>query len=489
RLNDRFDLLRKGGPSALAHHQTLEAALDWSHELLSQPERALLRRLSVFAGGFEPRAVAGICAGGQVKKGQVGELLARLVAKSLLVAEQNGAPQARYRLLETIRAYAAERLEEGGETAALRGAHARFYLGLAEEAEPELTGARQELWFERLETECANLRAAIEWSLGHGETEQALRLAGALVLFWRVRCHFSEGRDLLEAVVSGLDSGPPTLRAKALWGLGFMVFMTGDIDPAAAILDRSLSEFRELGDRQGSARALLLLGNCAMYRRQENAGSLLEESAAEARGAGDSWCLAHALALAGLDRWYRHEISAARRLFEECIAVARGAKDRQSLHWGLKGLGSVALRQGDFADARTLLEEAVAVTANLGENYSRAMALGDLAQLDRAQGEYGRARARLEDAVGVLHDVGHLVAVPNVLADLGRVRHAEGQPGHARQLFEEALAVAEAERGTPIPALLGLGELTSDEGDAGTARALVEEALRLARAGRDEHYT
>ncbi|MCA1701703.1 MAG: AfsR/SARP family transcriptional regulator, partial [Actinobacteria bacterium] len=197
RLTDRFALLSKATDGEPARHQTLAAALDWSYELLTGPERALLRRLSVFAGAFELEAVEAVCAGGEIEARQGAELLAGLAGKSLVLVQAQS-PAARYRLLETIRLYAAERLEQAGERAKLRSAHARFYLALAEQAEPELTGAHQEQWLSHLEAERANLRSGIEWSLSQGETEQALRLAGALVLYWRVRCHFSEGRELLD---------------------------------------------------------------------------------------------------------------------------------------------------------------------------------------------------------------------------------------------------------------------------------------------------
>ncbi|MCA1701052.1 MAG: AfsR/SARP family transcriptional regulator, partial [Actinobacteria bacterium] len=170
RLDERFTLLSKRGPGPLAHHhQTLQAALDWSHELLSGPERALLRRLSVFAGSFDIEAAEAVCPAGELGAHEVGGLLGELVSKSLVVARSGSLPMERYRLLETIRAYAGEKLTQVEEATALRTGHVRHYLQLAERAEPELTGSDQAAWFERLETERGNLRAAIEWSLSQGE--------------------------------------------------------------------------------------------------------------------------------------------------------------------------------------------------------------------------------------------------------------------------------------------------------------------------------
>ncbi|MDQ6807070.1 MAG: hypothetical protein M3065_19400, partial [Actinomycetota bacterium] len=171
RLDNRFALLTKGSRSDLSRHQTLQAALDWSHELLSAPERALLRRLSVFVGGFYLEAARAVCACAELGDTDVFDLLAQLVAKSLVVADSTTNVSGRYRLLETLRSYAGDRLDEAGESAPLREAHACFYLALAERAEPELTGAEQAHWFERLETEHGNVRGGLDWSLRHGERE------------------------------------------------------------------------------------------------------------------------------------------------------------------------------------------------------------------------------------------------------------------------------------------------------------------------------
>jgi predicted ATPase/DNA-binding CsgD family transcriptional regulator/Tfp pilus assembly protein PilF len=483
RLDDRFNLLTEGAPGDPPRHHTLEAALDWSHELLTAPERALLRRLSVFVGGSEVKAVEAVCAGGEVPAGQVRELLAELVAKSLVVDASD--PAGRCRLLETIRAYAAERLEQTGETPALRGAHARFYLALAEQAEPELTGPDQQDWLAGLEAERENLRAALEWSVAHGHGERALRLAGALVLFWRVRCHFSEGRELLDAAVATGEGQAPGLRAKALWGAGFMALMMTDIDAAMSSLQESLALFRELDDHQGCARALLVLANC--MRSWDRAVSLYEDSAVEARAAGDAWCLGHALALPGFDYLSVGELPVARGLFEDCLEVARGAEDRQSLRLALCGLGAVTLRQGELGLAGSLLEEAVAVSGGLGDDYGKAWPLHCLGELAIARGDYGRARELLDEAIVLARRIGALDIVLNSLGPLGRVARAQGDRRSAHRIFEHARDMATSD--TRGPALQELGELAAEEGDAETARRLFEEALRLARARGGKHYT
>ncbi len=486
RLDDRFALLTKGARNGLARHQTLRSALDWSHELLPSPERALLRRLSVFVGGFCLQAAEAVCAGGEAHAAEVFDLLAGLVSKSLVVSDTANS-RGRYRLLETIRAYAADRLEEAGEAPALGRAHAAFYLALAERAEPELTGADQECWLERLDSERENLRFALHWSLGHRQTEWALRLAGALVLFWRVRCHFSEGRELLEAAAQASEAQGEAraLRAKALWGVGFMALMAGDPERAAPALEQSLAAFRELHDLWGCARALLVLGDTQVVLGDPQAPTVLEESADLARKAGDRWCLAHALGLRGYAHLARNDLTAARPLFEECVAVAREAQDKQGLRYGLIGLGRVAVKQGDYDAAESLLEEALSIARGLGEDYSEASALQDLGELAIGRGDYARAGHLLEQAQAILPELAPVGAVLGPLLDLARVAHAEGDRSRARLLVHEALATIPPPA-TSIPALQHLGELTAEEDDPDRARRLFEEALDSARTSGDQ---
>ncbi|HTN23491.1 MAG TPA: tetratricopeptide repeat protein, partial [Solirubrobacteraceae bacterium] len=472
RLDDRFGLLTTGRPGVSGRRQTLEAALDWSYTALSSSERTLLRRLAVFAGGFSAEAAEAVCAGDGLPRGRSADLIARLAMKSL-VSEIDGSMPARYRLLETVRAYAAERLDEAGEAGALREAHAGYYLALAERAEPELTGADQERWLDRLESERQNLRTALEWSLSYARRESSLRLAGSLVLFWRVRGHFSEGRRLLMAALSAADGSAPALEAKVLWGAGFLAHMAGDSDAAVPLLEHSWSRFSELGDRSGCARALLLLGNCWQQHDGPRALALLQESASLARRAGDSWCLAHALGIAGFGHAYRDDLATARPLFEECLAVARKAGDKQSRRLGVLGLGSVAVYEGDYEAAVPLLEEAVALAEELGEDYTKVAALQYLGQVAIGRGDVGRARELLDGALGLARAAG-LGDLVLPLVARAHVARAEGDPQGARRLLHEALALSRAGAASPGPALRGLAALDAEQGDAPGARRLFE---------------
>lgn len=479
RLNDRFSLLAGGRSSRPSRHQTLAAAIDWSHELLSAPERALLRRLSVFTRDFEPEACAHVCAGGDVDSEEVVELLESLVSKSLVVADVSGG---RHGFLETIHAYAANRLEQSGEAPAVREAHARFYLGLAEQAEPKLSGPDETEWFECLESERSNIRSALEWSLGHGRSEWGLRLTGALVLFWRARCHFSEGRHLLEAAISANDGSSPVLVAKALWGAGFLALMAGESGSAVAQLEDSLVRFRKLQDAQGQARASLVLANAKRVSEIHDASvlSLLHESEALAREAGDSWCQTFALAEIGMEYTSHGNLAAARRAFADSVAISRETGDKLPLRFALLGLGRVALHQGEYSAAKLALTETMAVSAEAGDDYMSAAAAQDFALLAVRSGQYSRARDLLDRTLALLRKTRPAqLQLPLVArAWLARV---EGEPAMCRHLLAEALTVAATSGDDPTPAILGMGELAMQDGDVRAARRYFEEALDRSR--------
>ncbi|MGH3908050.1 MAG: helix-turn-helix transcriptional regulator [Pseudonocardiaceae bacterium] len=481
RLDDRFTLLTEGGRTAPSRHQSLHAAVEWSHESLSSSERVLLRRLSVFAGGCALEAAEQICTSDDLLlPDQIVDLLAGLVAKSLVVADTCGA-QARYRLLETIRHYAADKLAESGEADALRAAHAACYTGLAEQAEPELTGARQAVWLERLEAEHGNLRVALEHRLTCGQPEQGLLLAVALSRFWWVRGHVSEGRDWLERALAASPGAPAALRARGLWATGGLAGLAGDVPAAVADAEQSLTLARQAGDRRISARALNLLGTYTRLHDPAMAPPLLAESVALARQAEDHWCLIASLATLGWAHVHQGDYPTARRLFEECLAVGQVAHDTHA--WALSGLGCVALHEGDYESAEASCRQAVALAHQLGDTLWTGGVLGFPGELARVRGDYAQARSLLAEALALARESGYNQVIARVLEFQGKVAQAEADPAAARQLFEEGLDVVQA-AGDKIEAAglrVRLGEVCHALDDQGSAGALFEQAMADAR--------
>ena len=213
RLEDSFELLTRGRRAAVPRHQTLRGVLEWSYELLSEQERALFNRLSVFRGGFTLEAAEQVCSGDGLESREVLDLLSQLFDKSFVVVEQVAEREARYRLLEVLRIYGAERLGPNEGAADVRSRHAAFFLSLAERAEPELFTAQQATWLARLEDDYDNFRAGMAWALESGQGETALRTAAALTWFWIFHRHVSDGQDWMERAVRHDADAPPKVRA------------------------------------------------------------------------------------------------------------------------------------------------------------------------------------------------------------------------------------------------------------------------------------
>jgi len=402
RLSNSLKLLTGGDRTAQPRQRTIRGALDWSHELLTEDEKRLFKRLSVFAGGWTLEAAEA------VGEGDALDLLTRLVDKSLVVVEvpqgTQGAP--RYRLLEPVRQYAREKLEAASipeEADAVRRRHAECYLKLAERAEPELLGARQTEWLERLEVEHDNLRAALSWFFERGEVDSNLRLAGALGEFWRVRGHLREGMWWLEAA---LGAGPPTpARVNALVHVGWISWEGLDFERAAAFSEEALALSRELGDRAAAAAALYHLGMVEIYARMRarEAWRLFEESLALRRELGDEVGIGRTLQKMGLLLVVGQDFERAAKLYGESLALARRAEDKLGIVMAL-WLGALAsLGIGDHRQVEELCEEGLGLAVQLKHTHAVTFMLNVLAASTGAQDHPARS-ARLWGASEALLD-------------------------------------------------------------------------------------
>jgi predicted ATPase/class 3 adenylate cyclase len=472
RLDDRFRLLTGGSRTALPRQQTLRAAVDWSYDLLDVPERALLARLAVFAGGWTLEAAEAVCADAVLPADAVLDLLLRLVDKSLVVAEEHGAA-ARYRMLETIREYAAARLAETGRDEAPRARHAAHYLALAEAAEPGLTGPSERSWLEQLECEHDNLRAAMQWAVASGEGELGLRMGGALWRFWAMRGHLAEGRRRLSALLAhpncdALSGSTGAARAKALHAAGTLAAQQGDNGAARSYLEASIAARRVVGARSDLANSLSNLG---IVTRSEGdyatARALYAESLAIHRELGNKSGIAHTLANLGLLARFQGDGAAARPLLEESLAIRRELGDPWAIANALNNLAEVALDEGDHASARALLEQSLRINQELGDRRAIAFLLEDFGALAAAQGQAGRA-LRLVGAAAALR-----ASVGSPLSALEQAKLERALRPTDQALDEPARDALLAEgRATPIEAAVAYA-LAADESRAaqsGTAR-------------------
>jgi predicted ATPase/DNA-binding SARP family transcriptional activator len=382
-LNDRLDqrlrLLTEGARTALPRQRTLRATVDWSFDLLSGPEQAVLLRLSVFSGGFELEAAEALWATGSPAVPEVAELLGSLVNKSLVVAERSSG-SLRYRLLETIRQYAAERfLAAEGDVAArqVRNDHAQFYLGLAETAAPELMGRRQGEWFKRLDLEWDNIRAALGFLFAEPDrTEELLRLGVALQRFYGSRGHL-EAIATLRGALERPDPVPTSLRARALCFTGHVVSYTLGIDSrlemrtARQLCQKGLEMAREIDDAKLVAEALYALAWTAHMQGEADQAALLGQEALQvARAVGDPRLVGLALSCLA-----REEAAPARRrtLWLEALACLRQAGDIYYSLPQLWGLAALELDTGRLDVARALYQEAIVA----GQEIAAPVDLGD----------------------------------------------------------------------------------------------------------------
>ena len=487
RLDQRFRLLTGGSRDTLPRQQTLRALIDWSYDLLTEAEKALLCRLSVFAGGWILSAAEAVCAGEPVEDWEVLDLLTALVDKSLVAAEPLG-DGTRYRLLETVHQYAGERLGQSGEAVVAR--HAAWALALAEEAEPHLTGPEQGAWLSLLEAEHDNLRASLSWSLSYGGPQQGeqsnddgLRLAGALWRFWSVRGHLSEGRRWLDQALAraGASGGEASAaRAKALQGAVTLARRQGDYAGSQELCEESLALSRQLGDQHGIAKSLYDMGQVA-YTQDDFAGAraLFEESLTLFRQLGDQEGVANALRGLGLVVHSQGDFAGARALCEESLALSRQSGDPRAISNALMNLGQVAQSQGDFAGARALYEESLILTRQLGGN--TAYELGSLGQVAQSQGDFAGARVLFEESLTIWRQLGNQHAIAHLLNNLGQVAQSQGDLVGARAWYEESLTLFRQLRNQKgiAMALCNLGETSSAQGDSVGALALLKESVTL----------
>ncbi len=435
RLDDRFRLLTGGSRTALPRYQTLRAAIDWSYELLSEPERILLRRLSVFSGGWTLEAAEAVCSAEAIENWEVLELLTHLIDKSLVLAETVAGGETRYRLLGTVRQYAGDRLIEAGEAARLRARHRDWFLELAEKAIPGLRGRDQGLWVERLELEHDNLRAALEWTeTEEGGEEKALRLAGALFRFWYVRGHLTEGQQWLEAALARGAAAAGAPLARAVRGAGILAMEQGDNERGTALFERSLALYRELGDKRGLARSLGGLGMVALdHAEHGRAETLYTEALGLAREIGATDIMGSLLNNLGETARLRGDYGAARKLYEEALQMG----DEVSPHLTstiLGNLGMVALFEGDIATARRRFGESLPIIVKLGSRSGIAATLEGLAELAVREGQPERS-AHLLGACEALRET---INVHVSLAD--QAEHDQAVAALRDALGEQALA-------------------------------------------------
>jgi predicted ATPase/class 3 adenylate cyclase len=406
RLEQRLKLLTGGARELPERQQTLRAAIDWSYDLLSEDERRLFRRLALFVGGCTLEAAEAVC-------DPLGELsldildgLASLVDKSLVRPGREVAGEPRFWMLQTIREYAAERLDEAGELVETQRRHAEHFLWLAEESAKIAFGGEQAAWWSRLDADHDNERAALAWAAAN-DREIELRLVNALWYFWSVRGHLSEGRRWLEDAIAENEPGHEALHARAVAAAGALAYRQGDYERAAALADASLELHRLLGDEVEMARALGELGNVAVALGDyEEAMAKYAEASERFRELGDSARVAQVLANMGAVANMQGDYELGRKLGVEALALQQGSGNTEAATISQHNLARIDLHTGRFAEAAHLLHQSLDAARHLDYRELIAYCLEACGELAAARHDHHRAARFLGSAEGLFGELG-----------------------------------------------------------------------------------
>ena len=444
RLGRRLKLLTGGARDLPERQRTLRGAIEWSHTLLDEGEKTLFARMTIFSGGRTLEAVEAVCDAAGDLPVDAFEGVSSLLDKSLLRQEEGPESEPRFVMLETIHEYAREKLQESGEAEEIGRAHTEYFLALAEEAEPELTGPDQAEWMERLEAEHDNLRAALSRSLEGEDPELGLRLANALSYFWFVRGYWSEGRGWLEEALAGNAGDQAEARAKALRVLANLAVEQGDYERAETSAEEALALFRELGDEKGVSDSLGELGWVSLFRGDyERAEAPLEQSLAAARESDDAWSTARALNALAVLVGYRDDFERAEALWEESLELGRKLGDSERVRAVLLNMGYARADRGDLELAGALFEEGLAMSRESKDPNANALALLCLGIVETRRGEYGRAKTLLEECLVLSRKLGGMVIVAEGLETLAEMAWASGGGPRAARLWGAADALRE----------------------------------------------
>lgn len=401
RIDDRFHLLSGGSRNALPRQQTLGALIDWSYDLLSEPERALLRRLAVFVGGRTLEMAEEVCAGDGVDCAEVFDLLAALADKSLLTVETGRDGEISYTMLESVWDYADDKLTQFGETARYRGCHLDFFTRFAEAAEPHLIGAEQAEWLDRVSSHHLNLRFALRWSVdSEGGVERGLRLMSALERYWEVRSYLAEGREQYAELFAKVDASvPPTVLARAYLEAGRLAWCQDRDDEALGYYRQSLELYERLDMREEVGLLQAFMGFTA---RNQGRG-------ADAR--------AHFEAA----RTIAHELNCDR------IAVA-----------AVSGLGSLAADEGDLDTAWNLKNEALLIGRRSGDQWVTGIISWSLAKVAIARNQHALARESLRTSITSARALGNKWSIPYTLESFADIALNEGAAARSARLYGAA---------------------------------------------------
>jgi len=489
RLSDRFRLLTGGSRTAIPRQQTLEALIDWSYDLLTEPEMVLLRRLSIFTGGWTLSMAEAVCADELLPQVEILDILTRLVDKSLVNSDTRR-DEARFNMLETIRQYARNKLIQSGESGRLRDRHLKTFSDFSDSVAPQLWQTDQVLWMDRLEEEHDNIRAALEWSLCDG-CEKAhvmlgVHLADNIFLFWLVRGYWSDCLDWMRK----LQAHPELKDAQDIdvirltYSIGFMTKELGDLHFARDCFEQALEMAGAARDRHSQGYALLGLGEVAMMERfMDQAGEYIDQSLSIFRALEDPLGMALTLARKGGLAADGQGYEQAKQYYRENLAICRGVGHILGIAGTLMALGRIEMYHGDEEIGRGYLQESLSIFRESRDKSGIAGALSAIGYADLYEDNLESSRERYEEVLRINRELRSSPGMGSALIALGEIYRSQGNYTAAREYYEEALELNAdlGQVGIVMVVAHNLGYVAKQQGDLPQALIYFRRSLRLAR--------
>jgi predicted ATPase/DNA-binding SARP family transcriptional activator/Tfp pilus assembly protein PilF len=460
-LDDRFHLLSRGLRSALPRHQTLRAMIEWSYDLLTEKERILFRRLAVFAGTWTQEAAEEVCSGNGIELSEVLDLLSQLVNKSLLLVEPSQTGETRYHALETIRQYTREKLIESGEEQAVREKYTRWFVELAERAEPNLSGHGQLEWAERIEQELDNLRAAMEWSL-YNDFDLGLRIVNALLRFWDMRDHRIECFHYVEHLFRAgrLDTTP--LHARSLAYAAFLAISPATTEQMITLAKAGERMSREVGDQEGLAVSLGVFAQLRIWQgEREQALRLYEENMALLEDSRNLWLKYLTRSAIGWTSQTLGDYERANACFQEALAWSRENGDLEFRHYVLSCFGWLAFEESHYEQALEYFQESVSLARLCKNKLAQSITLRGMGETNILLEQYTQAKTLLEESLLIERELGNPWNPAWTFRLLGRAARLQGDFQQAWNYYVEGLRLGQTgvSRTNLIWCLIALAEL------------------------------
>ena len=476
RLDDRFSLLTGGKRTALPRQQTLRALIDWSYDLLSEEEKILWCRLSVFSGGWTLDAAEEICSDEMISKSLILDLLSQLIEKSVIIFDES---KGRYRILESLREYGIEKLKNSQEIS-LR--HLNYYLRLSENAEPELRGENARFWLDIIDADHSNFISAIDWSVSNEMADKGAVIAGALGEFWSTKGHYSTGIRLNENILRSSCLYGNSAKVKLLIWLCVYKYNQGEYEQVRKFSEECLNLSKGIGDKKGIAESLHNLGKVAELKgNYELARSYFEESLELKKEIKDKIGIADSLQSLGNLLTNQGDYELAKKYFGESFEIKKEVGDKRGMASNMNSMGCIATYQGNYEQAKKYHEESLAFNKDIGSKIGAAISMGNLGLISFNQGDYELARKYYEESLTIRKELGNKKGIAIYLHNLGGVVYTQGDFEQAKKYFEESLAVRKeiGDRIGMADSMNNLGGVMYTQGDFEQAKIYFEESLTV----------